>query len=139
MHMIKVEDAIGMVLCHDITRTIPGEYKGPAFYKGHIITAEDIPVLRKLGKEHLYVWKLNEGLVHENDAAIRIARAISGSGLTMTEPREGKVNLIANVDGMCKIDPEKLYEINMIEEVVVAARSNRRPVKTGDIRFHYIE
>lgn len=133
MRSIPIDEAVGTVLCHDVTRIVPGEFKGPAFSKGHIITAEDIPVLRKLGKEHVYVWKLDEGYVHENDAAKRIARAVAGSGLTMTEPREGKVNLIASVDGMCRIEGETLLQINMIEEVVVAARSNRRPVKTGDM------
>jgi molybdenum cofactor synthesis domain-containing protein len=133
MQMIKVEDAIGTVLCHDITRIVLGEGKGPAFRKGHMITAEDIPELRKLGKRHVYVWKLDDGLVHENDAAIRIARAISGTGLAVSEPREGKVNLIAQGDGLCKIDEELLYEINMIEEVTVATRSNRRPIRAGEM------
>ncbi|HPT70588.1 MAG TPA: molybdopterin-binding protein [Syntrophomonas sp.] len=133
MQIIKVEESEGTVLCHDITRIVIGEGKGPAFCKGHIITAEDIPELRKLGKRHVYVWKLDDGMVHENDAAIKIARAISGTGLTMSEPREGKVNLIADGDGMCKINEELLYEINMIEEVTVATRSNRRPIRAGEM------
>lgn len=133
MHAIPIDKAVGTVLCHDVTRIVPGEYKGPAFSKGHIIIAEDIPILRKLGKEHVYVWELDDGLVHENDAAIRIARLIAGSGLNMSEPREGKVNLIASAEGMCKIDAEILYQLNMIEEVTVAARSNRRPVKAGEM------
>jgi molybdenum cofactor synthesis domain-containing protein len=133
MQTIRVEEAVGTVLCHDVTRIVIGEFKGPAFSKGHIITAEDIPELRKLGKEHVYVWKLEPGMVHENEAAIRIARAVSGNALTLSEPREGKVNLIASCDGMCKIDAELLFQVNMIEEVTVATRSNRRPVKAGEV------
>ncbi len=133
MQVIPIDEAIGTVLCHDITRIVPGEFKGPAFSKGHIIAAEDIPELRKLGKEHVYVWKLDQGLVHENDAAIRIAQLIAGSGMNMSEPREGKVMLSAAGDGMCRIDTELLYEINMIEEVVIATRSNRRAIQTGEM------
>ena len=133
MRVIPIDEAKGTVLCHDVTRIVPGEFKGPAFSKGHIIVAEDIPELRKLGKEHVYVWQLDQGLVHENDAAIRISRLIAGSGLNMSEPREGKVMLSAAGYGMCRIDTERLFEINMIEEVVIATRSNRRAIQAGDM------
>lgn len=132
MQIVRVEEAIGNVLCHDITKIIPGEFKGKAFKKGHIITEEDIPKLLKLGKEHLYVWQLKKGFLHENDAGLRLAQAVKGQGLSMTEPSEGKVSLIAKHDGMIAINEELLTCINMIEEIVVATRNNNRPVKKGD-------
>lgn len=132
MQMIPVEEAVGSVLCHDITRIVPGEFKGPAFQKGHVITREDIPELLKLGKKHIYVWKLEPGMIHEDDAAIRLAQALCGQGLTLSKPREGKVNLISATNGMCMIDETLLLEINMIEEIVIATRNSRRPVKEGD-------
>ncbi|MGE5381370.1 MAG: molybdopterin-binding protein [Methylocystaceae bacterium] len=132
MQTIRVEDAVGTVLCHDITKIVPGEFKGAAFPKGHVITREDIPKLLKLGKEHVYVWKLEPGMVHENDAAIRIAGAVAGSGLVTTEPREGKVSLLAAVDGLCVVNEDLLLRVNMIDQVVVATRNNRKPVKAGD-------
>ncbi|SMC37900.1 molybdopterin-binding protein [Sporomusa malonica] len=133
MQIVRVEDAIGNVLCHDITKIVPGEFKGQAFKKGHIIKEQDIPNLLKLGKEHLYVWEIKEGFAHENEAGVRIARAIKGPGLVLTEPSEGKVNLIAEYDGMFAVNEEFLTSINMIEEVVVATRNNNRPVKKGEI------
>jgi molybdenum cofactor synthesis domain-containing protein len=132
MQIVRVEDAIGNVLCHDITKIIPGEFKGQAFKKGHIITEEDIPDLLKLGKEHLYVWEIRKGFLHENDAGMRLAQAVAGQGLSLTEPAEGKVNLIAEHDGMFAVNEEFLTQINMIEEIVVATRNNSRPVKKGD-------
>ena len=63
MKCIKTEDAVGHVLCHDMTQIIPGVSKGPRFRKGHIVTAEDIPVLLSMGKEQLYVWELQSGCV----------------------------------------------------------------------------
>lgn len=133
MRQVRVEDAIGSVLCHDITKIVPGEFKGRAFSKGHIVTEADVPELLKLGKEHLYVWEIKEGFLHENDAGLRIARGVSGQGLSLTEPKEGKVNLIAEYDGLLVIEEEPLMKINMIDEIVVATRNNLRPVKKGDI------
>ncbi|HWP97904.1 MAG TPA: molybdopterin-binding protein [Syntrophomonadaceae bacterium] len=133
MQSIKVNDAVGAVLCHDITEIVPGKFKGTAFKKGHVINSDDILKLLRLGKEHIYVWEMSEGKVHENDAALRIAQALMGPGLYMSEPREGKVNLIATTSGMCVINESLLMEINMVEEVVVATRNNRKPVQAGDI------
>ncbi len=131
MQMIRVEDAVGSVLCHDITRIVPGQAKGPAYKKGHIVATEDIPELLKLGKEHLYVWELKQGFVHENDAGLRIARALAGEGLSLTEPSEGKVKLVAERDGLCVIDEEALVGINMLEEIAAATINNGRPVRKG--------
>lgn len=133
MQIVKVEEAVGNILCHDITKIIPGEFKGQAFKKGHIISEKDIPELLKLGKEHLYVWELKEGFVHENDAGLRLAKAIRGSGLKITEPSEGKVNLVAEYDGMFTVNEDYLTEINEIDEIVIATRNNKRPVNKGDI------
>ncbi|WP_018703642.1 molybdopterin-binding protein [Anaeromusa acidaminophila] len=133
MKTIRTQDALGTVLCHDITKIVPGEFKGPAFHKGHIVTEEDIPVLLSLGKDHLYVWELQDGFVHENDAALRLAKAVGGGGLAMTEPEEGKVNLLAEQDGLLLIDEERLLRLNLLGEVAVATRSQERTVKKGDI------
>lgn len=133
MKTVRVEDAVGMVLCHDITKIVPGEFKGRAFKKGHVIRPEDIPELLKLGKDHIYVWELEDGKVHENEAGLRLAQAVRGPGISLTEPVEGKVQLIAEYDGVCAIDEELLLQINMIDELVVATRSNYRPVKKGDV------
>lgn len=131
MQMIKVEDAVGSVLCHDITRIVPGEAKGPAYKKGHIVAEQDIPELLKLGKEHLYVWELKTGFVHENEAGLRVGQAVAGQGLSLSEPSEGKVKLVAETDGLCVIDEDRLFQINMIEEIVAATINNSRPVKKG--------
>jgi len=133
MKTIRVEDAENCICCHDITKIIPGEFKGRAFKKGHIITKEDIPELRKLGKEHIYVWEAQDGQIHENDAAVRIAQAVKGQGLDCSEPVEGKISLIAQYDGMCMIKEEVLLRVNMVNDVMVATRSNLRLVKKGDV------
>ena len=120
MKIVPVQEAVGMVLCHDITQIIPGEFKGRAFKKGHVVRQEDIPKLLDIGKQNLYVWEVNKDLLHEDEAAIRIASSAAGSGITLTEPKEGKVNLIANYSGLLKVNTEVLYSINEMEEVMFA-------------------
>ncbi len=120
MRTVPVEDAVGMILGHDVTRIVPGEFKGRAFKKGHLIQAADVPELLKLGKEHIYVLELQEGHLHENEAAQRIAQAAAGPGLELTEPVEGRVNLVAADHGLLKIDVDALYRINAVEQMAFA-------------------
>lgn len=131
MKVVPVKEAVGMVLCHDVTRIVPGEFKGRAFKKGHVITEEDVPELLKIGKENIYVFDLKEGFVHENDAALRIAQGAVGQGINITEPSEGRVNLVASADGLLKINADALYQINEIEEVVFATLHANQQVKAG--------
>lgn len=133
MKKIRVEDAVGSILCQDITKIVPGEFKGRAFKKGHIVTAEDVPELLKLGKEHLYVWEAKEGSLHEDEAGLRLAKSLAGAGFSLSEPKEGKVSLIAEYDGLFEIDEEKLFQINMIEEIVVATVNQHRVMKKGSL------
>ncbi|MEF2231126.1 MAG: molybdopterin-binding protein [Pseudodesulfovibrio sp.] len=119
MKTVPVQDAVGMVLCHDMTRIVPGECKGPAFRKGHVIQEEDIPVLLEIGKEHVYVLNLEKGAIHENEAAERIARAAAGPGITLSPVCEGRINFEAS-PGLLDVNVEALTRINSIEEVVLA-------------------
>lgn len=120
IHSLPVEQAVGKVLCHDMTRIVPGECKGPAFRKGHIISVDDIPALLKIGKEHIYVLNLEPGQLHEDEAALRIARAAAGPGLTLSEVSEGRINFIAD-PGLLTVNVEALKRINSIEEIALAS------------------
>ena len=133
MKKVYVKDAIGMVLCHDITKIVPGEFKGRAFKKGHIIKEEDVKELLSIGKEHIYVWEAKEGMLHENDAAIRLKDLVCGTGLEFGEIKEGKINFIAKKDGLLKIDKEELLKINMLGDIIVSTIHNNTPVKKGEI------
>jgi molybdenum cofactor synthesis domain-containing protein len=133
VEMISVHSAEGMVLCHDITEIIPDKYKGVAFKKGHIVKKEDIPKLLNLGKEHLYVWNLEKGYLHENNAALRIATAVMGDGIILSEPKEGKVDLIAERDGLLKINIDSLYKVNENEKIVLSTIHENVVVKKGKI------
>lgn len=131
MKQVRVEDAVGMVLCHDMTEIIPGKKKGCAFRKGHIVRPEDIEKLLDIGKRHIFVWDLQEGYVHENDAAIRMARAAAGQYITFTEPTEGKVNLSAQCRGLLRINEELLLKLNMDEQICFSTIRGNRVVQEG--------
>ncbi|NPV92484.1 MAG: molybdopterin-binding protein [Firmicutes bacterium] len=131
MKQIPVREAVGMVLCHDITQIIPRVIKGPAFKKGHIIQSEDIPILLEMGKEHIYVWETREGRVHENEAAERLARAAAGEGITFSAPNEGKVTLTASRGGLLKINTPALIKINSIDQVIFSTRHTDQVVGEG--------
>ncbi|AZR74586.1 molybdopterin-binding protein [Anoxybacter fermentans] len=133
MKKVPVEEAVGMVLGHDMTQIIPGLFKGPRFKKGHVIREEDIPILKSMGKDHIYILELKEGMLHENDAAIRIARATAGEGIKLTEPSEGKVNYIAEYPGMLEIDVERLHKINGIDGIGLITLHTGRIIQEGQI------
>ncbi|MDL2259953.1 molybdopterin-binding protein [Deltaproteobacteria bacterium OttesenSCG-928-K17] len=132
MKSVAVKDAVGLVLCHDITEIVPGGKKGPAFRKGQVVRAEDIEHLLRLGKEHLYVWSDQpEGLVHEDDAARRIAKTISGANTSYGEPSEGRINLVSDIQGLLTIDLDLLAAMNDLPDVAVATIPAPREVKAG--------
>src|SRR5690606_16959315 len=119
---VPVREAVGSTLCHDITRIVPGVVQEAAFKKGHRVRPEDVDVLLKLGKEHLYVWEPQPGMVHEDDAAIRIAQAAIGEGIAWSEPSEGKVELRATRPGVLRIDTAALLAVNRVADVTLITR-----------------
>jgi len=133
MKKIKVEDALGTVLAHDMTRITRGQFKGVAFKKGHIVKEEDIPELLKIGKQYLYVLDLGKDQLHEDDAAKRIATAICDPHLEFTDPREGKINIITNRAGLLKINVDGLLSVNKMDSIIVATLKNNFPCKKGQI------
>ena len=132
MKLIKTTDAVGHVLCHDLTQIIPGEFKGARFRKGHVVTEEDIPVLLSMGKENLYVWEMQPGIVHENDAAERLCALCISDGMDRSEVKEGKIELTAARAGLFTVDSKRLRAVNAIDELMIATRHGNTPVQPGD-------
>ncbi|WP_028845830.1 molybdopterin-binding protein [Thermodesulfatator atlanticus] len=123
MRRVPVEEAVGMVIPHDLTEIRPGEFKGPAFKKGHVVKEEDIPRLKRMGKDHIYALELEEGEIHEDEAALRLANAVAGEGV-YHDPniKEGKVTFHAAYEGLLKIDTEALYQLNLLGEIMLSTK-----------------
>ncbi len=129
---VKVEDAVGLRLAHDLTRIVPG-YKGAAFRRGQIIRRNDIPTLLDMGKKQVYAWKPRPGEVHEDEAAQRMARALAGKGIDLRGPREGKMDFIARTPGLLKINVPALEKVNRAGALIVASRHSHSVVRRGDV------
>ncbi|MCL2343691.1 MAG: molybdopterin-binding protein, partial [Firmicutes bacterium] len=133
MTLIDTTSAVGHILCHDMTEIIPGELKGPRFRKGHVVRAEDIPVLLRMGKEHLYVWEADDSILHEDEAAELLRALTQGEHMRASAPREGKIELSATCGGLFLADVARLKQLNGLGEISVATRFSGFPVKTGDV------
>ena len=131
MKLIKTEEAVGHVLCHDMTQIIKGVTKDARFRKGHIVTEEDIPVLLSMGKENLYVWEKNENMLHEDEAAEILREICQGEHMHASQPKEGKIELTSDIDGILTINVEKLLAVNSLEQMMIATRHSYTPVKKG--------
>ncbi|SPQ01972.1 Molybdopterin binding domain protein [Candidatus Sulfobium mesophilum] len=129
---LTVTEAVGTVLAHDITEIRPGEFKGRAFKKGHIIRQEDVCHLQRLGKEHLFVLNIADDEMHEDDAAYALANALMGEGVKIKgEPKEGKINIVAKADGLLKINRDALLAFNMLGDIMCATLHSNTIVKKG--------
>lgn len=132
MKCIPVQEAVGQMLCHDITEIVPGKCKGPAFLRGHVVREEDVEHLLRLGKQNLYVWDgQSPAQVHEDDAARRMARAFAGPGIACSEPKEGRINFSAARKGLFSINLDLLDRVNSIPHVTLATIHTLQAVTKG--------
>ena len=130
MKKIRVQDAVGMELCHDITEMNDG-FKGVAFKRGHIIREEDIDHMLRIGKQHIFVREENAGEIHEDDCARRMAAMAPVEGAHYTEPAEGKVLLFADVRGMFRVNTRLLKKIDSIGDITICTLPDHYPVEAG--------
>lgn len=132
MKLMKTEEALGQVLCHDITQIIKGVTKDARFRKGHIIREEDIPVLKSLGKDHIYIWEKDDRMMHENEAAEVLRRICQSEHMHASEVKEGKIELIADIEGLFVADIERMRAINSMGEMMIASRPSGFVVQKGE-------
>jgi molybdopterin biosynthesis enzyme len=130
---VKVEDAVGLILAHDVTEIIPEKKKDVAFKRGRIIEQEDVERLLDLGKCYVYVIEGGEKEVHEEEAARRIAEAAMDEHMALTPPKEGRINLTSTVDGLVSVNRRRLYALNSIEHVAFTTVPDRYPVRAGEM------
>jgi len=132
MKLIKTQESVGHILCHDVTQIIKDTIKDTVFRKGHVITESDIPVLLSIGKDNVYIWEDDPDMMHENEAAKILSNICKNVNMLETEPKEGKIELTADMDGLLMVDNKRLCEINSIGEMMIATRASGSYVKKGD-------
>ncbi|MDR2245909.1 MAG: molybdopterin-binding protein [Treponema sp.] len=132
MKKFTIEEAVGHVLGHDLTRIVPGEMKGPQFRKGHVIQREDIPMLLSMGKEHIYVWEKSPDMYHEEEAAEILFGLCANDSVDRKGPSEGKIELFARHDGLLRLDTDRINRINALGDLIIVTRHNNSAVKAGE-------
>ncbi|MCR5223448.1 MAG: molybdopterin-binding protein [Lachnospiraceae bacterium] len=130
MKKVKIEDAVNMTLCHDLTM-MQGDFKGVAFQRGHVIKEEDIPLLLDIGKKQVYVWEAGEDEIHEEDAAIRLCKMSKPDHAHFEGPSEGKIVLVSDIEGMYRVDTKLLQLVNGIEDVTITTLPDHYPLHAG--------
>ncbi len=133
MRKVLVDEAVGMELGYDITKIVPKTEKYRAFRRGQVITREDIPILKDMGKQYVYVLGPDNNLIHEDEAALLLAKRASGPGVTQTEPSTGRVNLVAEYDGLLKVNVKLLDQLNNERDLVFATLHNNRAILKGQL------
>lgn len=134
MKSIKTVDAVGKIICHDITQIIKDETKDVRFKKGHIVQESDIEVLLSLGKYNLYVWDIDEAeSMHENEAAEILSDICCTNNMYKTDVKEGKINVHSSIDGLFRVNTELLYKLNCFDDIIISTIHNNYPVKAGDV------
>jgi molybdenum cofactor synthesis domain-containing protein len=130
---IRVEEAVGKRLAHDLTQIIPGKFKGAAFRKGHTVQKEDLPRLLDMGKKQVFVLDLSPGELHEDEAARRMAKAMAGKGIGRRGPREGKIDFLAKGFGLLKVNASAVERINSVGALILSTRHNFSAVRPGEV------
>lgn len=130
---VPLQESVGKAVAHDMTRIVPGESKGVAFSRGHVVTAGDVCRLQQMGRFNLYVdQEAPNGFIHEDDAARSFADSMCGSGVKpVADPREGRVDMVAKSDGLLIIDDAKLRAFNSLQHVMAASRREYSLVRAG--------
>lgn len=131
MKEMKTVEAVGQVFCQDITQIIRGVTKNARFRKGHVITEEDIPVLLSLGKDHIYIWDEDASQMHENEAADVLRQLCQNEHMTATDVKEGKIELVAECDGVFQVDEDRFDAVNEMDDITIATLAQNMPVKKG--------
>ena len=131
MKEMRTEEAVGQILCHDLTQIIKGVTKDARFRKGYVIKEEDVPVLLSMGKDHIFVWENDDTVLHENDAAEILRQLCQNEYMAASEPKEGKIELTAEVDGIFQVDEDRFDEVNELDDVTIATLPQNMPVKAG--------
>lgn len=132
---VPVQEGLGHILLHNQA----GSDGRKVLKKGQRLTSTDIAQLQDLGREHIYVAVLADDDFDENEAARRLGQAMTKSGLKPSSATTGRVNLIATMTGLFKVNVERLLAFNDITGITLATIPDNTPVQpktmTGTIKI----
>ena len=116
-----VSDTAGAILLHNLadaggTRVLR---------KGVLLNDEHLARLAESGIDTVQVAILEDGDVHEDEAARVLAAAMQTDELELAPSAGGRVNLRATTDGLLQVDAERLLAFNMLPGIALPPLSGR--------------
>ena len=115
------EDVVGRVLVHDL---------GPDLRKGTVLTADHLARVRQAGDVH--VVELEPGDIHEDNAAQRLAAALTGAGLAIQPPVQSQTRLTATHRGLVRVKADLVDAINALGYISVFTLMDGQAVAEGE-------
>lgn len=110
-----MDDAKGAILGHSIRAGTT------VLRKGRLLSEADAALLRASGIRTAIVARLEDGDLHEDLAAARIAAACAGPGVGTAAPFTGRANLYADHAGLAVVDADLVSAVNTIHESITLA------------------
>lgn len=118
----------GSILARDLT------VAGARWMKGRRLTGDDLLVLAGAEPDGpVSVLVPEPGELHEDEAALRLAAAVRGPGLSVRGPSQSRVDLIAEQAGVANVRIGDLERLNRIDPLEVFTVFDGQVVEAGDL------
>lgn len=109
---MPVREAEGALLAHSL------QLVGRRLGKAHRLTARDVELAACSGLDSLVVARLDSTDILEDDAGVQLGHVLSGRCLRAAAPVHGRVNLIAETDGLLIFGPDAVIDLNLVDEAI---------------------
>jgi hypothetical protein len=107
---------------------------GQRWRKGRRLTADDLLAVATAETGPAVTVLIAEaGELHEDDAAIRLAKAVAGPNLEVRGPNESRLDLVAACDGVVTVQVADLERINRLDPLEVFTVFDGQIVQKGDL------
>jgi hypothetical protein len=120
----------GAVLTRDL------RFDSVRWSKGRRLSPDDLDDLARAvptPEGETTVLVIEPGELHEDEAAVRLANAVGGPGLTTRGPVESRVDLIAATAGVVHVRPRELELLNRVDPLEVFTVLDGQVVSAGDL------
>ncbi len=125
---VAVADAVGCILVHSL------KFTDETFKKGRRLSAADVARLAQAGVARIVAARLQDGDVHEDEAARRLAQSLAGEQVDCGVAITGRANLRARVAGLVRVDATRIHALNAVHEsLTVATLPDYEPVVAGQM------
>ena len=118
----------GAILARDL------QVGGTRWEKGRRLTTDDLLALAASDPAAPVTVLIAEaGELHEDDAALRLAKAVAGGGLDVRGPNQSRIDLVASTPGVVNVRIAELEQLNRLDPLEVFTIFDGQIVERGDL------